>query len=254
MKAIVDYSNVIYICWSVSQNALEENPSLDPLETLNFHVQGKLRSITRNISNYFPSFQGKYIFVEDRPPLRKRNLYSLYKLGRTGGSVNSLGAKEALVQQGHLFCYAEDEEADDALSSLSASIKEPHLLISGDRDIFQLCSNNVKVFNPVTLKFVVKEDIQRAFNITEPRHIPLYKALFGDSSDNVPNVVPRMQRHLLPLVRISDGSLKDLFRLIDLNWSNLSDRCKILFSENKARVEINYALCKLETGCNIIWG
>lgn len=84
-------------------------------------------------------------------------------------------------------------EADDALATLSKLIPDDVelMLVTGDQDAMQLVDGNVKVMRTTRgvseTKTYSREDVIDEYGVT-PEQIPDYKALMGDSSDNIPGV------------------------------------------------------------------
>ena len=87
-------------------------------------------------------------------------------------------------------------EADDVLGSLAkqaSSIGYEVVIISGDRDLLQLASDNVKIRIPKTSKGKTSvedynaDDVQNKYGVSPKAFIDV-KALMGDTSDNVPGV------------------------------------------------------------------
>src|SRR5215210_5825317 len=88
---------------------------------------------------------------------------------------------------------AEGFEADDVLATLSRRIPEGIELgiVTGDQDAMQLVDGNVKVLRTTRgvseLKSYGREQVVEEYGVT-PKQISDYKALVGDSSDNIPGV------------------------------------------------------------------
>lgn len=84
-------------------------------------------------------------------------------------------------------------EADDALATLSKLTPDDVelMLVTGDQDAMQLVDGNVKVMRTTRgvseTKTYGREDVIEEYGVT-PEQIPDYKALMGDSSDNIPGV------------------------------------------------------------------
>ena len=84
-------------------------------------------------------------------------------------------------------------EADDALATLSKLIPDDVelMLVTGDQDAMQLVDGNVKVMRTTRgvseTRTYGREDVIEEYGVT-PEQIPDYKALMGDSSDNIPGV------------------------------------------------------------------
>src|SRR5829696_7688200 len=88
---------------------------------------------------------------------------------------------------------AEGFEADDVLATLSKRVPEDVELgiVTGDQDAMQLVDGNVKVLRTTRgvseLKSYGREQVVEEYGVT-PKQISDYKALVGDSSDNIPGV------------------------------------------------------------------
>jgi DNA polymerase-1 len=85
--------------------------------------------------------------------------------------------------------YASDCEADDVIAYMRRThYRERHVvIISSDRDYYQLIDDNTRIFRPGKKTFVTKTDVLNEFGIS-PTNFPLAKALCGDPSDNIPGV------------------------------------------------------------------
>jgi len=250
----IDFSHLFHVCWHAAQKA---PPHYDPIETTIENVVGKLRTVKaalrkENIVGY------DLIFAEDRPALRKLALLPGYRAGRVDLTAEKEQIKTYLLQNGSItrFCHSPDNEADDVLASLVKVANENGLhsiICTGDRDLWQLIDPKVKVFNPIKQEMVTEAHIERAFRC-RPIHIPLFKSLWGDSGDCVPNVVPRMQKQLLPIILKTDGTLEAFFgRIENGDKYFLSEKCFNLLEENKTQIEINYQVVKLDNQCELIW-
>ena len=108
-------------------------------------------------------------------------------------------------------------EADDILGTLAHQAAEQEidvLVMSGDRDLFQLVSPRIKVLytsggpTPVTSIYGSKE-IQERYGLT-PEQFVDFKALTGDSSDNIPGVPGVGEKTAVKLLQ-QFGSLDSLY-------------------------------------------
>jgi len=80
-------------------------------------------------------------------------------------------------------------EADDMIAWFAEYFSATHkvLIASRDKDLWQLISNKVTIFDPLTNTLVQPDDVQEELGIT-PNLIPDWKALVGDPSDNIKGV------------------------------------------------------------------
>src|ERR671919_2199324 len=88
---------------------------------------------------------------------------------------------------------AEGFEADDVLATLSKRLPEDVelMIVTGDQDAMQLVDGSVKVLRTTRgvseTKAYGRDEVVEEYGVT-PEQIPDYKALTGDSSDNIPGV------------------------------------------------------------------
>ncbi|RMG03943.1 MAG: DNA polymerase I [Nitrospirae bacterium] len=81
-------------------------------------------------------------------------------------------------------------EADDILATLALQAEAEGIevyIVSGDKDMFQVLSENLKLYDPMKQKELTGSDIQKRFGIP-PGRIPELMALVGDTTDNIPGV------------------------------------------------------------------
>jgi len=81
-------------------------------------------------------------------------------------------------------------EADDIIASLTYLLEGKKIIISTDNDFLQLINENVEVYNPVKKITYNNENFEELIGV-KLKDFLLYKALIGDSSDNIPRV-PRV--------------------------------------------------------------
>jgi DNA polymerase I len=84
-------------------------------------------------------------------------------------------------------------EADDVIASITNQVSnESHVkILSADKDLFQLVSSNVSIIKTNKLgKFdeVNSSNFKDKYFSIEPNQVPDFKALVGDSSDNIKGV------------------------------------------------------------------
>lgn len=85
--------------------------------------------------------------------------------------------------------YVPDCEGDDVIAHLCCGPlrNEDKIIVSMDKDMFQLLNDKTKVFNLQKKIFVTAEDVFRDYRIT-PQNFGIAKALSGDPSDNIDGI------------------------------------------------------------------
>ncbi len=81
-------------------------------------------------------------------------------------------------------------EADDLIATYAKKITEAGAkvtVISSDKDLMQLVSNKVRLFDPMKSKVIGEKDVIEKFGV-KPSQVIDVQSLAGDSSDNVPGV------------------------------------------------------------------
>jgi len=114
-----------------------------------------------------------------------------------------------------------DYEADDVLGTLSRQAADAGtnvLILTGDRDMFQLIGERVQILytpggpNPKTTVYGLPE-LQERYLLTPTQFIDL-KALTGDSSDNIPGVPGVGEKTAVKFLK-QYGSLENLYAHVD---------------------------------------
>lgn len=75
-------------------------------------------------------------------------------------------------------------EADDVISFLSTTLDGENIIVSSDRDLFQLVTENTKCYNTVKNTIIDINNFKSVMGISLDHYV-LYKAILGDKSDNV---------------------------------------------------------------------
>lgn len=109
-------------------------------------------------------------------------------------------------------------EADDVIATIVDRFKGDHelIVVSNDRDLWQLASDNVSVLLPNTKgpsEWLGPREVEARFGFP-PSKIADYKGLRGDPSDNIPGVYGVGEKTATELIR-QFGSVENIFINID---------------------------------------
>jgi DNA polymerase I len=139
-------------------------------------------------------------------------------------------------------------EADDVLATLATRLTETRgceiLIVSGDRDLLQLIEPSVRVWfvgargKPATLYDL--SAVRERFGV-EPRQLPAWTALVGDTSDNLvgaPGIGPRTASQLVA----AHGNVEGI--LAQLPYMRPS-KVRTSLSEHAERLLLNEELARL---------
>ena len=170
----------------------------------------------------------KYLVVafDVNKPTKRHEMYKDYK-GTRKGMPEELKMqmpiiKDVLKAMNICVMTKEGYEADDILGTLSKYGEEQGLdviLLTGDRDSFQLASDHTIIRIPRTKGGKTETDIFDKDKIKEvygllPKQMIEVKALQGDASDNIPGVPGIGEKTALSLIQ-EYGSVDNLYKDIE---------------------------------------
>lgn len=255
---LIDFSNFVYACWFPALSAQKQDPKYDPHEVLKTNIDGKLTTLARTLNEEGYQDGADIYFVEDRRSERKYKLFPAYKAKRKPMEHDPRPeAKQYLLSEGFdgQFCHSPENEADDTIASFVRQCRKIYegrdvIIASSDKDLWQLVQPGVRVWQLTKDRFVTPEMILEEFGVHQASQIPMVKALWGDSGDNVPNACPRMQKVLMPGVSDTPGDPDSFFGWFN-NFSLKKEHAEKL-SKAEAQVRLNYELVKLDGGCAIV--
>jgi DNA polymerase-1 len=105
-------------------------------------------------------------------------------------------------------------EADDIIATLARGVHDrPVLIVSGDKDLFQLIDGHVTIWNPMKDEVMDLDAVRQKFGIEPPRLLDVM-ALSGDTTDNIPGVPGIGPKTALKLIQ-TYGSLDGLMSHLD---------------------------------------
>ncbi len=108
-------------------------------------------------------------------------------------------------------------EADDLMGSLSRAYDTENIIVSADRDAFQLINDNTSIMYPkkgITETIMLDKDNIKEFYGVEAEQVIDLKSLMGDASDNIPGVAGVGEKTAKDLIA-KYGSLDDIYAHID---------------------------------------
>lgn len=173
-----------------------------------------------------------------------------YKANRTTTPEDFKGQvdliKEVLTALAIPFFAVENFEADDVIATLATQAEDDGFQVSittGDRDAFQLVSDNVMVLYPTRgvseLGRIDPAAVMTRYGLT-PAQYPDFAALRGDPSDNLPNIPGVGEKTAAKWVR-EYGSLAELTDRVDEVRGKAGDALRA----NLANVLLNRQLTEL---------
>ncbi len=169
--------------------------------------------------------------------------------------------KELLSAMGILILEKAGYEADDILGTMAKRAEKSGMavsLVSGDRDLLQVATNQIKIRIPKThggkteIEDYYTSDVIEKYQV-EPLQIIELKALMGDSSDNIPGVPKIGEKTATELIvryhdienlrlHIPEISKKSIKETLETNFD------MAVLSKTLATIDINAPIdCDFET-------
>ncbi|MDD5945231.1 MAG: 5'-3' exonuclease H3TH domain-containing protein, partial [Clostridia bacterium] len=161
-------------------------------------VYGFLNIFFKLFDEENPDYVG--VAFDVHAPTFRHKMFSDYKGNRKGMPEELRGQmpilKEVLAAMNVKCFEMEGYEADDILGTLAKRGEEKGLdvtLVSGDRDLLQICSDKITVRIPKTIKGRTEvenygpAEVEEKYGVSPLEFIEV-KALMGDAGDNVPGV------------------------------------------------------------------
>lgn len=193
---------------------------------------------------------GVAVAFDLKAPTFRHKMYDGYKANRHGMPPELAQQlpvlKELLTALGYKIISLEGYEADDVLGTVSKMCNDGDecYIATGDRDSFQLISDNVTVLLPhtkmgtTTTEIYTPSRIMEEYGVTPVQMIDI-KALQGDSSDCIPGVAGVGQKTAGDLIQ-KFGSIKNIYDNIDT--LEIKENLKNKLVNDKEKAFLSYTL------------
>ena len=202
---------------------------------------------------------------------KRTKIFSEYKAGRHKTpedlTMQFPIIKELLRMMNIPIVQKDGIEADDILGAIAKKEGKKGnkiIILTGDRDYFQLVDMNVNIRYPKTIMGKTEYIIYDNYKINEeygltPEKLIEVKALMGDASDNIPGVKGIGEKTALKLI-IQFGSLEKIYKYIENSDGKeiakatlnklIKDKEMAYVSKDLGRIDIEYDYEK-DLGINI---
>ena len=195
-------------------------------------IVGFLYALTNFAERYKPD--SMIVVWESGGSKRKRDIYKEYKNKRRPMKLNRFyedDLPDSVENRNHQIStlvrilsntpitqiYVPDCEADDVIGYISKYTYRDRrkVIVSSDKDFYQLLDNNTVIYSPTWKKFVTSKEVIEKFKIS-PENFCLAKAVCGDPSDNVKGVnragFKSLAKRFPELAGTSTVEIKDLIK------------------------------------------
>lgn len=211
-------------------------------------VYGFAAMLYKVVQDFSPSHV--LVCFDSKGPTFRDELFADYRAQRPETHADLISqfplVREFLDSAGLQYIEQEGLEADDLIAVAAKKATKKNLstiVLTGDRDIFQLVDDHVKVLTPqigfAQGKLYDAHAVEEKFGVT-PEHIPDHKALAGDPSDNyrgVAGIGPKTAAELINTY----GSVEEIYKNID-TIANETIKNKLIADKENAILSKKLAL------------
>ena len=218
-------------------------------------VYGFLAILFKNLEDLNPDYIA--VSFDLKAKTARHKLYEGYKANRHGMPEELADQmpviKDILRAMNIDIVEKEGYEGDDILGTLSKYGENQGLdviILSGDRDTFQLASDNITIRIPRTKQGKTEVDdydrkkVLEEYGV-EPKSLIEVKGLQGDSSDNIPGVPGIGPKTAINLVK-KYGTIKNLYKKIEEGTDDLKGKQKESIVNNKEMAFISRQLGEID--------
>jgi len=216
-------------------------------------IYGFINMLLKSIGDYNPSHI--CVAFDLKAKTFRHQLYSDYKANRKS-MADELAVQMPILKQilGNMkikIAQKEGFEADDVIGTLAGK-SEDTIIITGDKDAFQLIDRNIKV--AYTKKGIsLIELYDEAKFLCEygfpPEKLVDYKALLGDASDNIPGVAGIGDKSARGLVMEFLG-VQGVYE----NLGKIKESMRIKLESGRDSAFLSYKLAMIDRGVDLDFG
>lgn len=230
-----------------------------PLTSKTGEVVGAVYGVTSILISALDSEKPSHVMVAwDLPkPTFRHVKYVGYKAQRPKADAEMVEqiplVKEMIEAMGIVQVEKEGFEADDIIGTLSKNQDGDVVILTGDQDTMQLVNDHVRVLTPAKgANPPVLYGPDEVFNKygVHPEQIVDYKALIGDSSDNIPGVAGIGPKGAANLIKMFE-SLERIYRDIKEVQVHFGELMAKKLADGKERAFLSQDLSRIVTDMTI---
>lgn len=286
MTILIDGSHLLHRCL--------RTPDLAELHDSNGNCTGGIHGFLRSLSNLCYTkrlSEGVIVAWDNGVPVHRRQLFNEYKPKKSITPEDGLTIDEKLLSSinkvGVMDFTTEDEsflkkyqfsrtllhqillpnlgcisvqikncEADDIISVICDRMKDDNItILSSDRDLNQLLTDNIDQYDGIKKEFITKQDVIEKYNLDEStwrEEWLIGKALIGDKSDGIPGfskIGEVAARGYAKQIMVGGGKDMDLSKLNHHPRTSKDGLQNILNNQkdiwrNRELMDLNYVLNK----------
>jgi DNA polymerase I len=208
-------------------------------------IYGFLSTMRKIIKEENPHYLG--IVFDTKGPTTRHELFEDYKAHRKPmpeDLVPQVPKLKQILRAMNIPIYEKSGcEGDDLLGTLSQKASQHHIptvILTNDKDMYQLVNDNIIVYHVSKDKYLDKAAVKEEFGV-DPAQVEDVLALWGDSSDNIPGVRGLGEKTAKKLIQ-QFGSLDSLLDNLD---KRKNARAKNNISQQQEQLDLSRQLVNI---------
>ena len=170
--------------------------AIRPLHSKEGTPVNAVHGVTSMLLKLFADYRPSHLFIarDGRGPSFRKKIFPQYKANRQKPPEELIPQfdliKELVEKMDLPNLVVEGFEADDVIGSAAVQWKDDFdeiLIASGDKDLMQFVSSNVKMIDTMKDKIYDREQVFEKMQVW-PEQIVDYLSILGDTSDNIPGM------------------------------------------------------------------
>ncbi len=214
-------------------------------------VYGFIKMILKIVNDKKPDYLA--IAFDTKGPTFRHTAYKEYKAHRPSMpdqlAVQIPYIHRAVTAFGIFSIFREGYEADDIIGTLAKKGEAEGLsvtIVSGDKDMFQLISSHITIYDTLKEKRFTETEVQARFGVA-PSQIVEIMGLMGDAADNIPGVSGVGEKTAIDLMG-QWGTIENL--LSNLNQVK-RPKLREALEKEKEMARLSRSLATIDTDCPI---
>jgi len=216
-------------------------------------VYGTLRKIISQVREFSEDCNLALVFALDEFPKHKRELVPSYKMNREKREEDPRPVVMNILSNSKCyFVKSKGQEADDVIATLVRRFEGKDIIVgSADQDLLQLRNEKgVRNYNITMNEFFTIKWFKEKYGLDDWNKITIFKACFGDTSDNIKPALPRVRKKdVLPY--INEAKDFEHFKIV-YGLAKKTDKTQALWDTNQKELNNNYKIIKLDPECKLL--
>ncbi|MEK7286351.1 MAG: DNA polymerase I [Nitrospirota bacterium] len=214
-------------------------------------IYGFIQMLLKLVKDAHPDYLA--VTFDTKGPTFRHTAYPAYKANR-GAMPEDLAVQIPYIYRatsalGLFSILKAGYEADDLIGTLCKKGEAAGLsvtIVSGDKDMLQLLSPNIRMYDSLKEKFFTPESVQERFGVTPSKMIEIM-GLMGDTADNIPGVFGVGEKTAKDLI-VKFGTIENLFT--NLN-AVTKPKLKAALEKDQDNARLSRTLATIDTDCPI---